>query len=95
MKIEYSKKAVKYIDTLDTPIKQRLKSGIEGLTKNPPMGNIKLMQSYADGTMRLMRLRVGSLRIVYRYSEDEENKAKKLCIIDIDSRRDIYKYIPY
>lgn len=31
MKIEYSKKAAKYISALDQPTKQRIKAGIEGL----------------------------------------------------------------
>ena len=35
MKIKYTKKAVKYIESLDIPTKQRIKAGIEGLTENP------------------------------------------------------------
>ncbi len=39
-KIEYAKKAVKYIEYLDKPTKQRIKASIIGLTENPPKGDI-------------------------------------------------------
>lgn len=40
MKIEYAKQAVKYIESLDKPTKQRIKTGIEGLAEKPPRGDI-------------------------------------------------------
>ena len=40
MKIEYARNAVKYIESLDRPTKQRIKAGIEELTENPPKGDI-------------------------------------------------------
>lgn len=43
MEIKYSKKAAKYINALDRPTKQRIKIGIEGLTEQPPKGDIKLI----------------------------------------------------
>lgn len=64
MKIEYAKKASKYIESLDKPTKQRIKVGIEGLTENPPKGDIKTMQGYSDGRKRL---RIGRYRIIYNY----------------------------
>lgn len=39
MQIEYSKKAVKYINTLDRPTKQRIKEGIEKL----PFGDLRVL----------------------------------------------------
>lgn len=86
MKIEYSRKAVKYINALDKPTKQRIKAGIEGLTKSPPQGDIKILQGYADGRKRL---RIGGYRIVYNYSQD--GKLTILYILDVDSRGGIYK----
>ena len=71
---------------MDKATKQRIKSGIEGLTKTPPQGDIKHMQGYLDNRFRL---RIGKYRIIYRY-EDEEN-AVILLILDIGSRGDIYK----
>lgn len=86
MNIEYSKKAVKYIESLDKPTKQRIKTGIEGLTENPPKGDIKTMQGYSDGRKRL---RVGKYRIIYNY--DQNGEIKVLYIMDVDTRGDIYK----
>lgn len=85
MKIEYSKKAVKYINTLDKPTKQRIKTGIEGLTEDPPKGDIKPLQGYSDNRKRL---RIGKYRIIYNYNKGE---IEILYIMNIDSRGDIYK----
>lgn len=86
MDIEYSKKAVKYINALDRPTRQRIKAGIEGLTENPPKGDIKTLQGYPDGWKRL---RVGKYRIIYYYGDGE--KIDILYIMKIDARGDIYK----
>lgn len=86
MRIEYSKKAAKYIGGLDKPTKRRIKAGIEGLAQEPPKGDIKTLQGYADGRKRL---RIGKYRIVYNYLPDVEIKV--LYIINVDSRGDIYK----
>lgn len=86
MQIVYSKKAVKYISGLDKPTKQRIKTAIEGLTSNPPKGDIKALQGFTDGRKRL---RVGKYRIIYNYLPDGEIIV--LYIMNIDSRGDIYK----
>lgn len=86
MQIQYSKSAIKAIDTMDKATKQRVKTGIEGLTVKPPTGDIKTMQGFSDGRQRL---RVGKYRIIYKYLVD--NTLEILYIIDIGSRGDIYK----
>ena len=86
MNIEYSKRAVKYINGLDRPTKQRIKSAIEGLTEDPPKGDIKLLQGFTDGRKRI---RVGKYRIIYNYLLN--GKIEILYIMDIDSRGDVYK----
>lgn len=86
MQIEYSKKAAKYINALDKPTKQRIKTAIEGLTAEPPKGDIKMLQGYTDGRKRL---RVGKYRIIYNYLANGEIEI--LYIINVDSRGDIYK----
>ncbi len=86
MEIRYAKSAVKALEGYDRPTKQRIKAGIEGLTKTPPEGDIKPMQGYSDGRCRL---RIGKFRIVYRY--DIDGIVEILYIIAIDSRGDIYK----
>ncbi len=87
MKIEYSKRAVKSINSMDRQTKQRIKNGIIGLTVKPPQGDIKIMQGYKDGRQRL---RIGKYRIIYRYIT--ENTIEILHIMNIDSRGDIYKH---
>jgi mRNA interferase RelE/StbE len=86
VQIEYSRKAAKYLETLDRPTKQRIKAGIEGLTENPPTGDIRPLQGFADGRKRL---RVGKYRIIYNYLPSGELTI--LYIFKIDSRGDIYK----
>lgn len=86
MQVQYSKKAVKYINGLDRPTKQRIKVAIEGLTESPPRGDIKVLQGYSDGRKRL---RVGKYRIIYNHVS--EDKIEIIFIMNIDSRGDIYK----
>lgn len=86
MKIEYSKRAAKYIDGLDKTTKQRIKKAIEGLLEQPPKGDIKTLQGFTDGRKRL---RVGKYRIIYNYLPSGEIEI--LFIINVDSRGDIYK----
>lgn len=62
MQIEYSKKAVKYINALDKPTKQRIKFGIEKL----PIGDIKKLKCVENG----YRLRVGDLRVLFSMEDD-------------------------
>ena len=86
MKIRYSKDALKFLSKVQKPIAQNIRTAIRGLTLDPPEGDIKTMQGYSDGRMRL---RVGKYRVIYRY--DKDKKLDILYIIDIGSRGDIYK----
>lgn len=43
MEIQYKKKAVKALNSMDKATKHRIKEAIEGLTLTPPKGNIKPM----------------------------------------------------
>lgn len=86
MEIKYKKQAVKFLESLDRPTKQRIKLAIEGLTEQPPKGDIKPLQGYKDGRKRL---RVGKYRVIYNYEPSGE--VTILMILDIDSRGDIYK----
>ena len=88
MKIEYSKQAAKFIASQVKSTKQRIKKAIEeGLTKTPPVGDIKPLQGYS---VKTFRLRVGKYRIIHRYDTDTDEQ-RILYISDIDSRGDIYK----
>lgn len=62
MKIEYSKKTVKYIGSVDQPTKKRLREAIEKI----PLGDIKKLQGIENG----YRLRVGDLRVLFSIEDD-------------------------
>jgi len=87
MQIKYSKQAAKFISVQDKNTKLRIKRGIENLTETPPKGDIKPLQGYTNKTYRL---RIGKLRIIYRY-DTETNQQQILFISDINFRGDIYK----
>lgn len=86
MEIKLDKKAQKFIESQDRPTKQRIKKAINGLTEEPPKGDIRMMQGYTDNRMRV---RVEKYRIVFRYINES---VIILYIMDIDSRGDIYKH---
>ncbi len=67
--------------------RQRIKDIIEiNLKCLPATGDIKPLVGFSDGRKRL---RMGSIRIIFRY--DEDNKLLILSILDIGNRGDIYK----
>jgi len=82
MKTTFSKRATKVLEALDKPTQARIISGINWI----PKGDIKPLQGYSDGRMRL---RIGKYRIVFNYMV--ENDEEVLYIIDAGSRGDIYK----
>lgn len=86
MEVRYSKAAAKAIESMDRPTKQRIRAGILGLTQKPPQGDIRPMQGYSDGRLRL---RIGKYRVIYKYGL--EMQLEILYIIDVGSRGDIYK----
>lgn len=62
MRVEYARAAVKVINSMDRPTKQRIKAGIEKL----PQGDIKPYK----GSPGTYRLRVGDWRILFSYPEE-------------------------
>lgn len=86
MKIKYSKASLKFMSKLDKNSVNRIRSAIDGLTHNPPEGDIKTMKGYNDNRKRL---KVGSWRVIYKY--DCGQNIEILFIIDIGNRGDIYK----
>lgn len=86
MKIVYSKDSLKFLAKTDKSTVARIRDAINGLTLIPTVGDIKVMQGYNDGRMRL---RVGKYRIIYKY--DSKDELEILVIMDIGSRGDIYK----
>ena len=86
MKIKYSRDALKFLAKLDSKSVTRIRTAIQGLTVDPPRGDIKPMQGYDDGRKRL---RVGGWRVIFRYGT--EGEIEILFVIDIGNRGDIYK----
>ena len=84
--IRYSKAALKFLSRLEAKTVARVRNAVHGLTADPPVGDIKVLQGYKVGTKRL---RVGSLRVIYRYGT--ENDIEVLFILDIGNRGNIYK----
>lgn len=86
MVINYSKKAIKFLKSLDKKSVERIRNAINGLTQTPPVGDIKVMKGNSDGKMRL---RVGAWRVIYKYGINQE--VEVLFILEIGNRGDIYK----
>lgn len=86
MVIRYSKASLKFLSKLDKKSVERIKAAISGLTLDPPVGDIKVMQGSND---ERKRLRVGSWRIIYKYGA--ENELDVLFVLEIGNRGDIYK----
>lgn len=86
MIIRYSKDSLKFLSKLDKKSVARIREAINGLTLEPPVGDIKVMQGFSDNRKRL---RVGAWRVIYKYGQ--ENEIEILFIIDIGNRGDIYK----
>ena len=62
MYIRYTKIAVKHIEILDKPTKQRIKTAIEKI----PFGDIKKLTGYEND----YRLRVGNYRVLFSLDND-------------------------
>ena len=86
MIIRYSKDSLKFLAKVEKPLANKIREAINGLTLKPAIGDIKPMQGYNDGRMRL---RVGKYRIIYKYGIDGDLEV--LFILDIGARGDIYK----
>jgi mRNA interferase RelE/StbE len=65
MDVKLTHKAQKQLDRLNEPLLGRIIKGLEGLTRDPPEGDIKPLQ----GRGGIDRLRVGDYRILF-YEKD-------------------------
>lgn len=77
MQIKYKKKAVKYINSADSPTKRRLREAIEKI----PFGDIKKLIGFDNE----YRLRVGDLRVLFTIENDI------VTINDIKPRGQVYR----
>lgn len=91
MYAEYSNRAVKELDKMPDSTRRRIISGIDGLMCDPPVGDIKFLRGYTDGSRRL---RIGNYRVIYKYYVTVNNKGeeeKYIHIAAIGVRGDVYK----
>ena len=78
----HSKSAQKFIKTRDANENQRIKDIIENNLKHlPATGDIKPLEGFSDGRKRLC---IGSIRIIFRY--DEDNNLLILSFFDIGKK---------
>jgi mRNA interferase RelE/StbE len=78
-----SKQAAKMLQIMDVATRGRLKKGILKI----PDGDIKPMQGFSDGRLRL---RIGKYRVVFIYTTGEDG-SQGIHVIEIGPRGDIYK----
>ena len=75
--------AEKQLAALDKPVRERVAAAIDALAETPrPSGAIAM-----QGAAGLLRIRVGSYRVVYAVSDHE----LIVLVIDIGHRREIYR----
>lgn len=74
--------SVKFIAKQEKAIQERIRKALTGLVFNPPIGDIKPMK----GQGKLMRLRVGTYRVLFELNHTEQI----VYILTIDNRGDVY-----
>jgi mRNA interferase RelE/StbE len=82
MKINLNRNAIKFLSKQEKSVSQRIRIALEGLKKQPPLGDIVKMKGRKD----TYRLRVGTYRVVYNIDFQE----RVIYILAIDNRGDIY-----
>ncbi len=81
-KLIYHKRALKFLEKQEATVQGRIVKALKGLIVRPPHGDIKPLQ----GKGNLMRLRVGTYRIIFEVNLDES----VVYILTIDNRGDVY-----
>ena len=81
--LSLSRQAIKFLSKHEPVIRERIRKALIGLSVQPPIGDIKLMQGHLD----LYRLRVGAFRVLFEINHLEQ----MVYIRAIDSRGGIYK----
>ena len=84
--VRYSREARNFIKKAEPKLKGTIREAIDSLKTIPATGDIKPLEGYKDGRLRL---RMGKYRIIFRY--DENDALLILLIINIGSRGDVYK----
>ena len=78
MNVQYTKRAIKTIQGMDTKTKTRIRAAVNGI----PAGDIKTLQGSPGG----YRLRVGDWRVIFTYAD-----ANTVIVHKIAPRGQVYK----
>lgn len=70
----------KYLSRLNEPDKGHIEAALDGLEKDPPVGDIRPF----EGSPGMFRLKIGSYRILFRYREND------IFVTHIDPRGQVY-----
>jgi len=81
MKVVLEKKAAKYLERLNEPVKSNIIAALKKLAAEPPQGDIKKLQ----GQETAYRVRVGNYRILYK------EKITFMAVYNIAPRGQAYK----
>ena len=82
MKVVLERKAAKYLERLNEPVKSNIGNALGGLTFEPVQGDIKKLHGCDD-----YRLRAGKYRILYRIENDT------IIVTNIAPRGQAYKEV--
>jgi len=83
--IELSQRAQKFLDKLDSHIKERIETALKRLNENPVPSNSKFI-GRDEGGEKIFRFRIGDYRVLYSIDEN----SKIILIIKIDKRERVY-----
>lgn len=74
--------SLKFIAKQERATQERIRRALTGLVVRPPIGDIKPLK----GQGKLMRLRVGTCRVIFEINQTEQI----IYILTIDNRGDVY-----
>jgi mRNA-degrading endonuclease RelE of RelBE toxin-antitoxin system len=77
-----NRNAIKFVAKQERAIQERIRRSLTGLVVRPPVGDIKPLK----GKRNLMRLRVGTYRVIFEVNHTE----RIVYILSIDNRGDSY-----
>ena len=78
--VKFSRRAIRALDKIEPRFSARIKEAIRAISSNPLLG--KRLKGEFEG---LLSYRIGSFRIVYRFTRD------RLEVVYIEDRKDIYR----
>jgi mRNA interferase RelE/StbE len=81
-RLALSRNSLKFIAKQEKSVKERIHKALSGLAVRPPIGDIKPLK----GRGKLMRLRVGTYRVIFEVDHTE----KMVYILTVDNRGDVY-----